>query len=922
MKKCSFEPIAIVGYGCVFPPDSYDTEKFWENVITAKPGVQEMPEASWKKELYFDKDRHAEDKTYCKWGAYVEKYSFPTVEKDLQSKKDAIDELNRSQLMLLDTIVQAVKKGGISLDELGNSQVSMVVGNMLGDFSFSNEFIKNREIQIEYYLDNNDEFCKLEKEKQQAIKDNLKKEIENRFSNGDISDENKNFHSNLCKGVAEILNVKGRKFTVDGACSGSLLAVDNAVKLIHLNKAKECIVSGVLGNMVVTGNVAFAKVGGLAENGSFPLDVKANGLIPGEGVGTIIIKKLSDAIKDKNTIFAVIRGTGVASDGKGKSIYAPSSQGQYKAMKKSLDKAGVDPLYVDYVETHATGTKVGDIVELNSLKMLFENEAKSDKKLIVGSIKSQVGHCFSAAGMANIIKVIEGFNRNLLPPTNYFERFADEFEMGNVEFYINTKVQKWEKEGDAPKAALVNAFGFGGINANVLVEEYKEDFHNKLMASVENINDKNVDVSIVGVGCYDGNGINFDEWCKNTKAKYNVQSKYPADRYPQEINDIFNSSQQLKASFIDKFQFPCIKFKIPPVILKEIDRSQQLALIASEQAISDYGSEKIVSDKTGVYFGNMMGLETSMNTDLRIRHREYLDVLKHTSEIEQMSESAKETILNDITNHLRGYIAKTEEDTLPGYMDNIIAGRVSNFFNLTSTNAVFDSDQISFEEALEQAILSLQTKENNLCLVGGVSGNMSPEFIGLLDTLKIKSDYIPAEGVAAILIKRTEDVTKDDHVYGRITGVKCNSKSKSTNADIYEISQRSLQQDGTDLFYYGAQGAFQMMKACDEIKHNNRQYVRITSNSLSDESYQIMVQAPGTAVLEEELEEDIVANSGCFETSGDTIEELVERLDSKKSLPVDEVKDCKYRISILYASEEQLNSKIQITRKLIMGLKG
>lgn len=358
MKKCSFEPIAIVGYGCVFPPDSYDTEKFWENVITAKPGVQEMPEASWKKELYFDKDRHAEDKTYCKWGAYVEKYSFPTVEKDLQSKKDAIDELNRSQLMLLDTIVQAVKKGGISLDELGNSQVSMVVGNMLGDFSFSNEFIKNREIQIEYYLDNNDEFCKLEKEKQQAIKDNLKKEIENRFSNGDISDENKNFHSNLCKGVAEILNVKGRKFTVDGACSGSLLAVDNAVKLIHLNKAKECIVSGVLGNMVVTGNVAFAKVGGLAENGSFPLDVKANGLIPGEGVGTIIIKKLSDAIKDKNTIFAVIRGTGVASDGKGKSIYAPSSQGQYKAMKKSLDKAGVPYTWSSFVTSSVLLIKI------------------------------------------------------------------------------------------------------------------------------------------------------------------------------------------------------------------------------------------------------------------------------------------------------------------------------------------------------------------------------------------------------------------------------------------------------------------------------------------------------------------------------------------------------------------------------------
>ena len=569
--------------------------------------------------------------------------------------------------------------------------ISMVVGNMLGDFSFSNECLTNRESQIEYYLEHNKEFKNLDKEKQENIKKSLRYGIKNKFDN-EIDFSNRGLHSNLCKGVADILNIKGRSFLVDGACSGSLLAVDNAAKIIHQNKAKTCIVSGVLGNMVVTGNIAFAKIGGLSEKGSFPLDSKASGLIPGEGVGTIIIKKLSDAIKDGNKIFGVLRGTGVASDGKGKSIYAPSSEGQYKAIKKSLDVAGVDPLYVDYVETHATGTRVGDIVE-------------------------------SSAGMANLIKVMEGFNRNMLPPTNYFEKFVDEFEMGKVKFYVNKELCPWKKKESTPKAALVNAFGFGGINANVLIEEYIPDYHKELLKSyVENSENKDIDVSIVGIGCIDNNGCNYEEWSKNIKNGFKYIDKYPSNRYPEEINEIYNSKGNLKASFIEDFKFPCIKFKVPPVILKEIDRAQQLALVASHQVISSYGQENIVGDKTGVYIGNMLGLETS--------------------------------IKNDIINNVRKYIPKTAEDTLPGYMDNIVAGRISNFFDLTSSNAVYDADKISFEQALEEGIMSLQSKENDLILVGGVNGNMSPEFIQLIEKLNIDSNTIPAEGSAVFLIKR------------------------------------------------------------------------------------------------------------------------------------------------------------------------
>jgi acyl transferase domain-containing protein/exonuclease VII small subunit len=915
--KCKFEPIAIVGYGCIFPPDSYDTEKFWNNIVSAKPGVKEMPESYWKKDLYYDNDKHSEDKTYCKLGAYVKDYKFPKTEEEFHFEKEHIESLNRSQLMLLDTIIQAVKKGNISIDELGSDDVSMVVGNMLGDYSFSNECLINREKQIEYYLENNEIFKKITEDKKKSIKKSLEEDIINKFSNGKLSMKNKGFHSNLCKGVADILNIKGRKFIVDGACSGSLLAIDNAAKIIHQKKAKTCIVSGVLGNMIVTGNIAFAKVGGLSENGSFPLDVKGNGLVPGEGVGTIIIKTLSDAIKDNNKIYGVLRGTGVASDGKGKSIYAPSSQGQYKAMKKTLNNAGVDPLYVDYVETHATGTKIGDLVELNSLKMLFDESERRDKKIIIGSIKSQIGHCFSSAGMANLIKVIEGFNRNLLPPTNYFERFADEFEMGSVEFCINKKLQKWEKKDRTPKAALVNAFGFGGINANVLIEEYDADYHKKLLdLHNESLENNDVDVSIVGIGCIDNNGCNYKEWSENTKNKFKYLNKYPESRYPQEINDIYNEKNNLKASFIEDFKFPCIKFKIPPVILNEIDRAQQLALIASQESISSYGFDKTVGDKTGVYIGNMLGLETSINTDLRIRHREYLDALNNSDEFNSMDKKDRDSILNDITNKIRKYIPKTAEDTLPGYMDNIIAGRVSNFFDLTGSNAVYDSDKISFEEALEQGIMSLQLKENDLILVGGVNGNMSPEFTQLLNKLNIDSNYIPAEGAAVFLIKRSEDVKENEHVYGRITGIKFNPNISTKRENVYDISENSLNEDGSNIFYYGAQGAFQLLKACVEINQNDKKYIKITSKSIINGSYEVDVQAPDVEILRDEY--DDLADKNCFKVGADSIEKLISKLDSREASLDETFKDFDYRIEIVYDTKNQLENKIKSIKNLLV----
>ena len=299
-------------------------------------------------------------------------------------------------------------------------------------------------------------------------------------------------------------------------------------------------------------------------------------------------------------------------------------------------------------------------------------------------------------------------------------------------------------------AASVNAFGFGGINANVLVEEYNAQYHKKISESYEcRLDDKVFDFSIVGIGCIDNNGDNFEEWTKNTKNGYKYSHNYPENRYPQEINQIYNNKlENIKASFIEELKFPCIKFKIPPMILGEIDKAQQMGLMVCEQIISQYKNKnEINGEKIGVYVGNMLGLETSINTDLRIRCREYVDILKNIHKFNENSKEFKDSIIKDIVGGIRKYIPKTAEDTLPGYMDNIIAGRIANYFDISGPNAVYDCDSISFGEALEQGLMSLQLRENDYVLVGGVNGNMSPEFIEMIDKLGLNNEKYNNSGI-------------------------------------------------------------------------------------------------------------------------------------------------------------------------------
>ncbi|GAH00720.1 unnamed protein product, partial [marine sediment metagenome] len=217
--------------------------------------------------------------------------------------------------------------------------------------------------------------------------------------------------------------------------------------------------------------IKFCKIGALSEDGSYPFDARANGFIMGEGAGFMVLRRLEDAIRDNNKIYAIISGYGGSSDGKGKGITAPNPEGQRLAIERALNTSSIKPSEIQYLECHGTSTIVGDATELNVLKGFFSGR-NLNQKLAIGSIKSQIGHLKSAAGIAGIIKSVLALHHKIIPPSVNYNSPNPSINWEISPYYVNTKPIKWISPEFGIRRAGVSAFGFGGTNYHVILEEF------------------------------------------------------------------------------------------------------------------------------------------------------------------------------------------------------------------------------------------------------------------------------------------------------------------------------------------------------------------------------------------------------------------------------------------------------------------
>ncbi len=456
--------IAVTGIACYYPGAS-DPKLLWENILTRRRQFRRTPDSRLPITDYFDPNPLTPDKTYGRQVAVLDGFEFDWIDKRIP--KPTFEATDIVHWLALDTAMKAFTDAGYSHGSIPSAQTGVVIGNTLtGEVSRSNSS-RLRWPYVAKALRAAGNSLGLDASSIHALEKTLERYYKQPFS-PTTQDSLAGFLSNTIAGrICNYLDLHGGGYTVDGACSSSLIAIATAAERLNNGELNLALAGGVDISLDPFEMVGFAKTKALTNKDMSVYDLKASGFIPGEGCGFVVLKRLEDARRDGNYVYAVLRGWGISSDGAGVGITAPSATGQALALNRAYDKAGYDPKTLDFIEGHGTGTPVGDRTELNAIALAMGD---SEKKRICGvtSLKSIIGHTKAAAGIGGFIKAAMAVNRRVMPPTAGCKEPNEMFEATATHLY--PILQGECRSVDTPLRAGVSAMGFGGSNCHVTLE--------------------------------------------------------------------------------------------------------------------------------------------------------------------------------------------------------------------------------------------------------------------------------------------------------------------------------------------------------------------------------------------------------------------------------------------------------------------
>lgn len=451
--KSASEAIAIVGMACLFPMAN-DLETYWENILSKVDTITEVPIEQWDWRNYYDPDPLARDKIHSKWGGFLQDLKFdPTKYGIPPSSLDSIDPM---QVLLLEVTRAAIEDAGYAQRGFDREKTSVVLANA-GHGPIT--ALYSLRSMLGWKLNNLSDSAKAE------LQEALPEWTEDSFPG---------YLGNVAAGrVANRFDLGGVNFSIDAACASSLAALHVGIGELR-NKQSDVVLLAAADTHNQPGDyLSFSKTHAFSGRGRCrTFDVTADGIVISEGIAMLVLKRLSDAERDGDRIYAVIKGIGGSSDGRDLSLTAPRPAGQMLALKRAYEDAGLSPSSVSLVEAHGTGTVAGDRAEIEALKTVFEQHGAPKRACAVGSVKTMIGHTKAAAGLASLIKVAKALHHKVLPPTIGVTKPNPSCEFENSPFYINSETRPWINNKDSARRAGVSAFGFGGTNFHAVVEEY------------------------------------------------------------------------------------------------------------------------------------------------------------------------------------------------------------------------------------------------------------------------------------------------------------------------------------------------------------------------------------------------------------------------------------------------------------------
>jgi len=443
--------VAIVGMSCLLP-GAPDIETFWSNILSGVDAITDVPGDRFDLDTYYSPDTKARDSVYSRKGGFVADVPFDPMRYGIPP--NSLASIDPLQLLMLVTVDEALRDAGYHRRKFARERTSVMLG-------FSGGL---GELGVNYAVRSSlAQFANVPPE----LMERLPEWTEDSFPG---------ILPNVAAGrVANRFNLSGVNFNVDAACASSLAAIYVAVRELAYGDSDMVITGGIDSGQNPFGYLCFSRVTALSGRGHCStFDKEADGIAISEGVSVVVLKRLEDAERDGDRIYAVIRGVAGSSDGRGRSMTAPRPEGQIVALRRAYEQAGFSPSSVGLIEAHGTGTVAGDASELASLTELLKGAGAAAKTCAVGSVKSMIGHTKAAAGVTGLIKAALALHQRVLPPTlNVTDPNAKLLETDSP-FYLNTEAQPWAGNG-LPRRAGVSAFGFGGSNFHAVLEEYGDD---------------------------------------------------------------------------------------------------------------------------------------------------------------------------------------------------------------------------------------------------------------------------------------------------------------------------------------------------------------------------------------------------------------------------------------------------------------
>ncbi|MEE3062741.1 MAG: beta-ketoacyl synthase N-terminal-like domain-containing protein [Actinomycetota bacterium] len=457
-------PVAVVGVSALFP-GSPEAERFWRNIIGGVDLFSEVPESHWRIDDYYHPDPHMPDKVYARRGGFLPDVDFSPM--DFGIPPNVMPATDTAQLLALRVAHQVLEDAaGGDFSHIDRERISVILGASGGTELIT--YISGRlhrpvwERGLRAAGLSEPEVAAFS----ERVTSNYATWQENTFPG---------LLGNVIAGrIANRFDLGGTNCVIDAACASSLAALEAGLHELYLGEADMVLAGGVDAFNDIFMYMCFAKVTALSTSGDCrPFSDKSDGTMLGEGLSMFALKRLDDAERDGDRIYAVIRGIGTSSDGRAKSIYAPSPAGQAKALRRAYEAAGYGPETVGLVEAHGTGTKAGDAAEFEALREVFNASGREDRQwCALGSVKSQIGHTKGAAGAGGLFKVVMALHHKALPPTIKIDRPNPALEIERSPFYLSTQSKPWMADKGVPRRASVSSFGFGGTNFHVAVEEY------------------------------------------------------------------------------------------------------------------------------------------------------------------------------------------------------------------------------------------------------------------------------------------------------------------------------------------------------------------------------------------------------------------------------------------------------------------